>query len=572
MSSDGTHPAGSPLTPLPGRPGRARVRAAARSSSNSWRCFFAAGHVPALGRGPSPPSEGRRAAQACRAQICLIPEGSACSCPTCATKHAMAWGCPPELLSPPAKPDRTRCQAPSTPRGKMAQPGTRPEQLPLVGVRGPEARSLLSDPSAKQQGIMSGLRSQRQVATRTAQPHSRLAHKMWPVFVLVWVSCLAFSDCQAASNSSGHLVPNNTWSPSVRNGTSREMVTGLAGNKTPERTSVLIPSTVTLTTGTRAANPNSTEITAETVNRTEVAVTDLTASRTSAGPASSVPTSASRTLPTAASRHPSPSMPYAHMPGSSTVPGSGMVPGTAAATRAAPRAETVATTTPSAHSMPSPPRTTAGNSTAHLTPTSSQVPNTTAQGPTPQAPTDQPVVNTTTRTIPVLSDTTSTSTSIPSVASVSVTQAATTKAQAKEPTASPAPVPHASPAPTVVATSPTTQAQPDLTLSAQAATGWVGTEAIPSTIPAGSTLGSSADTKRPATDLHQLSTQGQDLVVTAGPPAPSLSFLLALLVLGVTLFITVLVLFALQAYESYKKKDYTQVDYLINGMYADSEM
>ncbi|KYO41567.1 hypothetical protein Y1Q_0006335 [Alligator mississippiensis] len=27
-----------------------------------------------------------------------------------------------------------------------------------------------------------------------------------------------------------------------------------------------------------------------------------------------------------------------------------------------------------------------------------------------------------------------------------------------------------------------------------------------------------------------------------------------------------------KAYESYKKKDYTQVDYLINGMYADSEM
>nr|KAF6342557.1 hypothetical protein mPipKuh1_001633 [Pipistrellus kuhlii] len=26
------------------------------------------------------------------------------------------------------------------------------------------------------------------------------------------------------------------------------------------------------------------------------------------------------------------------------------------------------------------------------------------------------------------------------------------------------------------------------------------------------------------------------------------------------------------AYENYKKKDYTQVDYLINGMYADSEM
>jgi len=28
----------------------------------------------------------------------------------------------------------------------------------------------------------------------------------------------------------------------------------------------------------------------------------------------------------------------------------------------------------------------------------------------------------------------------------------------------------------------------------------------------------------------------------------------------------------MQAYESYRKKDYTQVDYLINGMYVDSEM
>jgi hypothetical protein len=64
-------------------------------------------------------------------------------------------------------------------------------------------------------------------------------------------------------------------------------------------------------------------------------------------------------------------------------------------------------------------------------------------------------------------------------------------------------------------------------------------------------------------------------VVTTKPLTPPLvnkTFLLAVLVLGVTLFITVLVLFGLQAYESYKKKDYTQVDYLINGMYADSEL
>lgn len=78
----------------------------------------------------------------------------------------------------------------------------------------------------------------------------------------------------------------------------------------------------------------------------------------------------------------------------------------------------------------------------------------------------------------------------------------------------------------------------------------------------------------PITDSCQLSTQGQYLVVTTKPLALSLnrSSLLVVLLLGVTLFFTVLVLFALQAYESYKKKDYTQVDYLINGMYVDSEM
>ncbi|KFQ36353.1 PREDICTED: uncharacterized protein C11orf24 homolog [Merops nubicus] len=50
------------------------------------------------------------------------------------------------------------------------------------------------------------------------------------------------------------------------------------------------------------------------------------------------------------------------------------------------------------------------------------------------------------------------------------------------------------------------------------------------------------------------------------------SSLLAVLLVGTFFFITVIVLFLTQAYESYKKKDYTQVDYLINGMYVDSEM
>lgn len=50
------------------------------------------------------------------------------------------------------------------------------------------------------------------------------------------------------------------------------------------------------------------------------------------------------------------------------------------------------------------------------------------------------------------------------------------------------------------------------------------------------------------------------------------SILLAVLMLGILFFLAVIVLLVVQAYESYKKKDYTQVDYLINGMYAESEM
>ncbi|KAL4622813.1 cell wall protein DAN4-like [Arapaima gigas] len=48
------------------------------------------------------------------------------------------------------------------------------------------------------------------------------------------------------------------------------------------------------------------------------------------------------------------------------------------------------------------------------------------------------------------------------------------------------------------------------------------------------------------------------------------SSLLAIFLFGLVFFVVSVVLFLTQAYESYKKKDYTQVDYLINGMYSDS--
>lgn len=50
------------------------------------------------------------------------------------------------------------------------------------------------------------------------------------------------------------------------------------------------------------------------------------------------------------------------------------------------------------------------------------------------------------------------------------------------------------------------------------------------------------------------------------------AFLLALLICGLLFFLITVSVFVIQAYESYKRKDYTQVDYLINGMYTDSSV
>uniref|UniRef100_A0A671XRJ0 Uncharacterized protein n=1 Tax=Sparus aurata TaxID=8175 RepID=A0A671XRJ0_SPAAU len=46
--------------------------------------------------------------------------------------------------------------------------------------------------------------------------------------------------------------------------------------------------------------------------------------------------------------------------------------------------------------------------------------------------------------------------------------------------------------------------------------------------------------------------------------------LLAVLLFGLLFFLVTVAVFITQAYESYRRKDYTQVDYLINGMYTDS--
>ncbi|XP_074698406.1 uncharacterized protein C11orf24 homolog [Strix aluco] len=92
-----------------------------------------------------------------------------------------------------------------------------------------------------------------------------------------------------------------------------------------------------------------------------------------------------------------------------------------------------------------------------------------------------------------------------------------------------------------------------------------------------STTTTPADAPKPTTS-GLAETQDMDneyLLIAAEPLTQYLvdkSSLLAVLLVGTVCFITVIVLFLMQAYESYKKKDYTQVDYLINGMYVDSEM
>ncbi|XP_044540604.1 uncharacterized protein C11orf24-like, partial [Gracilinanus agilis] len=50
------------------------------------------------------------------------------------------------------------------------------------------------------------------------------------------------------------------------------------------------------------------------------------------------------------------------------------------------------------------------------------------------------------------------------------------------------------------------------------------------------------------------------------------NLLFAALLICAIFFISVLVLLAMQAYESYKNRGYTHVNYLINGMYVDSEI
>ncbi|XP_072291496.1 uncharacterized protein C11orf24 homolog isoform X2 [Eucyclogobius newberryi] len=98
--------------------------------------------------------------------------------------------------------------------------------------------------------------------------------------------------------------------------------------------------------------------------------------------------------------------------------------------------------------------------------------------------------------------------------------------------------------------------------------------AITSTVPFTITSTSAASTKFVSTSSSPTVQYLSPVVEVAGRDLTSqlldTASLLAILLFGLLFFCVVVAVFVTQAYESYRRKDYTQVDYLINGMYADS--
>ncbi|XP_021490018.1 uncharacterized protein C11orf24 homolog [Meriones unguiculatus] len=411
---------------------------------------------------------------------------------------------------------------------------------------------------------------------------------MWTALVLVWISSVPLSRSHTVSDEPRYLVTTKLWPKAVKQSMPRDTVPK-AENVTTEGKATVLPVPVAATTETQAAILNTTTVTARvTTHWTNMGTpparegtTESVTSRTPAPPTPSGPSSGGQTLTITTAGFPPLSTPHTEVPRTNA----SASPGTATVAAVAPHTSTVAAGTMNTSGpptrTPSPAKSTPTNtSTTSPIPT----PGVQMQNTTVQVTTKQPVDSTVGRLTPTPSNTTLMPTTTHSVASVSPTVVTTTQVKTKEPTASTVPMPPTSPSPGMEATSPTTQPSPALPSQGTGRTGepgtpltteQAGTKATAGTASTGPTPRSSGDLKVPATDSCQLSTQGQYLVVTTEPLTPSLVnkvLLLVVLVLGVALFIAVLVMFALQAYESHKQKDYTQVDYLINGMYADSEM
>ncbi|KAI3370905.1 hypothetical protein L3Q82_007414 [Scortum barcoo] len=99
----------------------------------------------------------------------------------------------------------------------------------------------------------------------------------------------------------------------------------------------------------------------------------------------------------------------------------------------------------------------------------------------------------------------------------------------------------------------------------------IGRPPIPTTsLPTGPVISTSSPTTH-----NEIASGTRDAVVEVAGAALTRQLvdtasLLAVLLFGLLFFLVTVAVFVTQAYESYRRKDYTQVDYLINGMYTDS--
>ncbi|KAG8522696.1 putative protein C11orf24 [Galemys pyrenaicus] len=456
------------------------------------------------------------------------------------------------LGGPPAA--RTPCKASSRRQGPSA-PWRR---APPAG-RAPRAAA--SEPWARRQGRARSLRRGRPGASGTPRPRPQLSRKMWTAFVLLWVPALSLS-LTVEPPDARHLV-NGTVRAIYGTSENVTVATPVVPGPGPSVTS---PDPSAGTAGRTPGTEGSTDATAGGApNRTVSPTPARQAASSSAVPSSPAESTVAPSGVTTTGASPGGSSPRAAAP---PTPATG-VWATAGAEPA--------TASPAGTRVP--PRTTPSPAAAK------PVPPTSARAPSPAPPsthglpgdslTTQPAASGADETVSTPRNTTPES--APTSGSPTPPAARTPSgAQAGAPAASTPPARPTSPSPAAATTSPATSPSP-----APEGPGTPQTPeqpepaATPGTSSATPTPGRTGGPERPTTDSCPHGTQGQYLVVTTEPlsqPPANQNFLLAVLVLGVALFVAVVALLALQAYESYRRRDYAQVDYLINGMYADSEL
>ncbi|XP_049430454.1 integumentary mucin C.1 isoform X2 [Epinephelus fuscoguttatus] len=225
-----------------------------------------------------------------------------------------------------------------------------------------------------------------------------------------------------------------------------------------------------------------------------------------------------------------------------------------------------------------PPPTTTGSATLTAHTGSSTTTTTTST-------TAEPVRNVSTTTVLV----TSTGTTTPATTTITATStkknATSTTTVTPTSTAAAAPPPPPHPATTVTATTTLTRATTTATITTTTGTKMTLPPAVTTQPNAPTThkplfqtslpRGPVTSTSAPANPNQPVTLGTRDGMVDVAGAALTRQLvdtasLLAVLLFGLLFFLVTVAVFVTQAYESYRRKDYTQVDYLINGMYTDS--